>query len=312
MGWCFRFCWTAALAGLCCSSAYSEWRAPREALDQRVVEGAVNVYFTKHGRDAFDAEKVSQLRTQLASATLFFERTLGLKSPLTMPRYQGNVKRIDVHVLQLARGNGSAGDAAIRYRYQKFGEEEGRALTLTIGAHWEPPNLTPAHELFHAYQYGYTYFKNPWFLEGLARSLEYPMAGVSGAEAPLPSAMSEWQALVRKSYGAHLMWSRLMRLCEPMCKPVSEPFAAPCGAPLVKATLEAFGEVQAKVTKVRNLDPADWPEDEQRNAANAPYMAQGLRDAIARACAEPRSDELQDFERLLVQAAESVASQKNR
>ncbi|WP_133066321.1 hypothetical protein [Acidovorax kalamii] len=312
MGWRSRFGWTAGLAVLCCSNAFSDWRAPREALDQRVTEGSVNVYFTRYGRDAFDAYKVSLLQAQLAAAALFFEQELGLQSPLKMPRYQGQIRRIDVHVLQLARGNGSAGDAAIQYRYRKFGEQEGRALTLTIGAHWEPPNLTPAHELFHAYQYGYTFFKNSWFLEGLARSLENAMEGVSGAETALPKNVSEWQLLVRESYGAHLMWSRLMRLCEPACKPVLKPFAKPCGAPLVKATLEALGEVQATVTKVRGLNPADWPEDEQRNVANVPYMAQGLRSAIARACAAPRSEELQEFERLLVQATEAPALEKPR
>jgi len=215
-------------------------------------------------------------------------------------------------VLQLARGNGSAGDAAVRYQYRKFGEQEGRALTLTIGAHWEPSNMTPAHELFHAYQYGYTFFKNPWFLEGLARALESPMKGASGTEAALPRDMDEWQAFTRKSYAAHSVWSRLMRLCDPVCKPSPQPFVAPCGGALVKAALEAFGEVDAMAGRARGLSPNDWPEDEQRNVANVPYMAQGLLSAIARACKAPRAEELQDFERLLVQAAESVAVQKGR
>lgn len=312
MGWLRWLGWTAGLVALCCSTAHADWRAPREALDQRVVDGLMNVYYTEHGRDAFDADMVPPLLAQLKGATRFFEQELGLQSPLRMPRYEGQVRRIDVHVLKLNRGNGSAGDAAIHYRYRKFGEQEGRALTLTIGAHWEPSNLTPAHELFHAYQYGYTLFKNSWFLEGLARALESSMEGVAGNEAALPRSMDEWYVITRKSYDAHLMWSRLMRLCIPACKRPLRSFVAPCGGPLIRATLEAFGEMDALAGKARGLELRDWPEDEQRSVANLPYMALGLRSAIAGACVEPRSGELQDFERLLVRAAESAALSKKR
>jgi len=33
-------------------------------------------------------------------------------------------------------------------------------------------NSTPAHELFHLYQYGYALFKQRWYLEGMAKWME--------------------------------------------------------------------------------------------------------------------------------------------
>ena len=45
-------------------------------------------------------------------------------------------------------------------------------LTIDIDRDIGTRNLTPAHELFHAFQNGYTLFKNAWYTEGTARWAE--------------------------------------------------------------------------------------------------------------------------------------------
>lgn len=275
------------------------WRTPREALDRRAQRAELSVYYTGEGDNAFRADYVAPLLDQMSAAKQYYEQQLGLQSPLLTPRYQGQLRGIDVHVLRMQGSNGSAGDAAVHYRYRTFGDLPGRALTITIGAHWSPANLTPAHELFHSYQYGYTLFKNGWFLEGMARALEHPIEGGGGPVAPLPSSRSDWNGMVGKRYGAEVFWTRLMQVCEPVCTPARTAFARPCGGALVRSTLEAFQQMDAVASADRGLDPHDWPEAEQRSPANIPYMARGLLNAVGRTCTKPWAAELETFATVL-------------
>ncbi len=285
--------WAAGVALAWPVAAYADsWRAPREALDQRARRADITVYYTEQGDNAFSADYVPPLLDQMAAAQRYYEQQLGLQSPLRGARYQGQLRGIDVHVLRMPDSNGNAGDAAVHYRYRSFGDLPGRALTITLGTQWTPANLTPSHELFHSYQYGYTLFKNGWFLEGLARAMEHPIAGDSGPVAPLPASRAEWNAMVRKRYGAEVFWTRLMQVCEPTCQRPTSAYARPCGGALVRATLEAFQQMDGRASADRGLDPRDWPEEEQRSVANTPYMARGLLEAIGRSCPSPWATEL--------------------
>lgn len=279
------------LAGLGAARADS-WRTPREALDQRVQRAEITVYYADQGDHAFNADYARLLLDQMAAAQRYYEQQLGLQSPLRGARYLGQLRGIDVHVLRMPDSNGSAGDAAVHYRYRRFGDAPGRALTITIGTQWTPANLTPSHELFHSYQYGYTLFKNGWFLEGMARAMEHPIAGERGPVASLPASRADWNAMVRKRYGAEVFWTRLMLVCEPACKRPAAPYAVPCGGTLVRSTLEAFQRMDAQASADRGLDPHDWPEEEQRSAANTPYMARGLLQAVGKSCPRPWAAEL--------------------
>jgi hypothetical protein len=263
----------------------------------------ISVYYTGQGDNAFPADRVAPLLDQMAVAQRYYEQQLGLQPPLRMPRYQGQLRGIDVHVMRMPDSNGSAGDAAVRYRYRRFGDAPGRVLTITVSTRWSPPNLTPSHELFHTYQYGYTLFKNRWFLEGMARAMEHPIEGDAGPAAPLPASRGGWNAVVGRSYGAEAFWTRLMQVCEPACTPVRAALARPCGGALVRSTLEAFQQMDQRASADRGLDPHDWPEDEQHSAANVPYMARGILNAVDRACHKPWPAELAAFTGMLEQVA---------
>lgn len=71
---------------------------------------------------------------------------------------------------ELGGANGVAYDEPQRARRIPEGKPNDRALVMALGRHIVAArNLSPAHELFHLIQYGATYFKNRWFLEGQTR-----------------------------------------------------------------------------------------------------------------------------------------------
>lgn len=276
--------------------ASADWKAPREALDQRLIVGPYAIYYTLEGSDAIapglpleqrrqQAGKiVGELGRQLVDADRYYTRTLGLTPPLQNKRYR-NVPAIDVHVIDLGEKTGSTGDGVITYTYRHF-KSPSPAITIAVSNRWRPPNLTPNHEMFHAYQYGYTFFKTPWFLEGLARSMEHGFSGKPVMAEPLPDTGQALQAVMQRSYRADVFWNRLIQLC---------------GMQFVRPLLERLQSLDPAAARSRGLDASDWPEDEQRSARNNPYLLLGIRQAMQSQCKIDDSKELQQFDRLLRQ-----------
>lgn len=278
--------------------ALAGWKAPREALDQRLIVGPYAIYYTLDGPDAIipelpleqrkqQAEKiVAELGRQLVEADRYYTQTLGLTPPLQNKRYR-NVPAIDVHVIDLGEKTGSTGDGVITYAYRHF-KSPSPAITIAVSNRWRPPNLTPNHEMFHAYQYGYTFFKTPWFLEGLARSMEHGFSDKSAVAEPLPKTSQALQAMMQRSYRADVFWNRLMQLC---------------GTQLVRPLLERLQSLDQIAARSRGLDASDWPEDEQRSARNNPYLLQGVKQSMQAKCKMDDSKELKQFYQLLQQEA---------
>ena len=72
--------------------------------------------------------------------------------------------------------NGVAFDEPQRARRIPEGKPDDRAIVIAVGCNVvAAKNVTPAHELFHLIQYGATYFKKGWFLEGQARWSEHAL-----------------------------------------------------------------------------------------------------------------------------------------
>jgi hypothetical protein len=278
--------------------ALADWKAPREALDQRLIVGPYAIYYTLDGPDAIvpelpleqrkqqAAKIVAELGRQLVEADRYYSKTLGLTPPLQNKRYR-NVPAIDVHVIDLGEKTGSTGDGVITYAYHHF-KSPSPAITIAVSNRWHPPNLTPNHEMFHAYQYGYTFFKTPWFLEGLARSMEHGFSDKPVRTEPLPITSQALQAIMQRSYRADVFWNRLMQLC---------------GTQLVRPLLERLQSLDQIAAKSRGLDASDWPEDEQRSARNNPYLLQGVKQSIQAQCRMDDSKELKQFYQLLQQEA---------
>ena len=306
----------------------ADWKKPREALERRVVVGDMRIYYTLQGENAFPfgvdparreteaTRRLEALTAQLQRADEFYRKVLGLTPPLVgeIFRRQG-VGSIDLHILRLEGKKGSAGDASIDYRYRHFPGREP-ALTITLSSSWQAENLTPAHELFHSYQYGYTYFKNGWYLEGMARSLENPFReGRPVKTSPLPGTEEQLAELQTLAYRADRFWNRLFYLCDPGCAgvPLGDdgsyllPAGGFCGAELLREVLVQLGRADREAAREFGVDPLNWPEREQRAARNNPYLLLGLRRAMDRQCAPLDSrSELQLFHRLLKEPEDSV------
>ena len=285
-------------------SAQAGWKDRMEALDQRYVSGVFRIYYTANGLDAFNAEPavIDTLARQLQRADQFYAQQLGLMPPLRSPKYQ-EVRAIDVHLRRMEGQSGSAGDAAVTYRYRRFGDNVP-ALTISLSTRWQPNHVTPEHEVFHAYQYGYTFFKNPWFLEGLARSMEAVFRGKPESDEPLPQTPMALNELLTRSYSAAPVWTRLMRLCEPSCKVDKNsasfrPDATLCGGALVKPLLESLQKIDPDAAQARGLNPKDWPEHEQSSNQNNPWILKGLRQALEKQCPISSQAELATFHQLL-------------
>ena len=298
-----------------------DWKAPREALERRIIDGEFRIHYTLEGENAFPAgiaadERelaaamgVDDLLNQLNRADQFYWERLGLTPPLDGDRYwDRGVRFIDIHILKLKRKKGSAGDAPIRYNYRHFSGSDP-ALTITLGNNWQKPNLTPGHELFHSYQYGYTYFKNAWFLEGMARSMEQPFKPEEPVKTePLPQNREQLQEVLERSYKADLLWNRLFLLCDPACAKLplqDESYTPPaatgfCGGELPRVVLEQLQFADKAAAKVFSIKNDEWPEAQQRAERNNPYLLLGLQRALEEQCAPLQSNpELEGFHRLL-------------
>lgn len=270
------------------------WKDARESLDQSYAFGNFRIFYTLKGPNAFPGDAAEHERAvlasgylealadQLARADQHFRTVLGLRTPLSGPRYRGATS-IDVHILHLEEKSGSTGDEIHVFRYKHF-ESSPAALTIALSNRWRPGNNTPAHELFHAYQYGYTLVKTAWFLEGMARSNESLM-GIPGAkQTPLPRSVEELGEVVRRSYGAAPLWSRLAQLC---------------GVAVYGSILAAYEQVDHEISRARGLKPMAWPEAEQRSARNTPYLLRGLSTALDEHCVTKGGSEIEEFKTLL-------------
>lgn len=307
----------AVTLGLISFYSQADWKMPREALDRRLVQAEFRIHYTLTGENAFPldvpsqqraqqaAEQLSRLVSQIDQASHFYREQLGLTAPLSSARYR-DMRSIDVHIIKLKGKMGSTGDAAIVYHYKYFAGVSP-ALTITLSNQWRPPNLTPNHEVFHAYQYAYTFFKNPWYLEGMARSMEsaFKKVDVLHTQA-LPRDHGQLEQVLTRSYGADLFWNRLMYFCDSVCSGGNTPAKAWngvsghfCGGELVRSTLEQFQAVEKEAARIRGIDPDNWPENEQRSDKNNPFLLRGLRRAIESQCQLRGNPELEAFHRLL-------------
>lgn len=270
----FRAFWLicAILAG----HVQASWKAPREQLDRRLVSAGFSIYYTLEGEHAFAADvpagkpreteaaaRLEALRVQLERADRFYREQLGLRPPFTGTRYADG-QGIEIHILKLENKNGSTGDELHRFEYRHF-PPRTRVLTIALSNRWLPTSLTPAHELFHVYQYSYTFFKNAWFLEGMARTSESFFRIKPAREGQFPATLGALDELLKESYSADRFWNHLLGLCGPN---------------ILRALLEAFDHQDDRAAEKLGIDRKAWPESAQRAWANNRYLLAGLRETL--------------------------------
>ncbi|MCX7825720.1 MAG: hypothetical protein N2689_09195 [Verrucomicrobiae bacterium] len=276
--------------------SWPKWQQDRVSLDRRFVCEEFQVHYTLTGPHALPAadrldddrdgvpDKIQNIALQLVTARRCYVELLGLRHPKESPRYKGRVKSIDVNVWAFQSKNGMAGDAIVNYHRPSDPPEGLEVLTIDLSVKLPPRNLSPAHELFHMFQNGYTLFKNAWYYEGTARWSEDLLREGAGQAGSLPATSAELEGLFNLSYDASRFWQALARATDPKGKirvpqdlrsaryrgsekPIVEDDVFH-GAPLLKALLEELDNTDDLVSRENGLNPLDWPESRQRSPEN--------------------------------------------
>ena len=140
-------------------------------------QGVVYVIYDEEG-DAAIADKadinsngvpdvIEDVATQVNAARELFKDVFKYPDPLESERFK-NVTSIEIDIEPKANMR-SYGNAFSGVRKSKHDPNE-RAIHIRIANTIQPnKQFTPEHEYFHLIQYGATYFRNGWFLEGMAR-----------------------------------------------------------------------------------------------------------------------------------------------
>ncbi|MBN2375620.1 MAG: hypothetical protein JXD22_04420 [Sedimentisphaerales bacterium] len=284
----------------CCTKAEKkipEWKKKRIDLKECYVEDEFRVFYALEGESALSAEqktdtdkdgvpdKIQNIARQLVVARQLYVEVFKLRHPFESPRYKDRVKYFDVHVASMPSGNfGLAGDGIVNYARPTDPKGGYDVLTIDVSKDVSCTNLTPAHELFHEFQNGYTLFKNAWFTEGTARWVEYALLKGVGKAGKLPASKAEKEALYKLKYDASGFWNALAQasdgnatFCVP--KELAEPNYVGTqqqiiqdrrlhGIDFMRAILEELDAMDDKVSKEEGLNPLDWSESRQNAAEN--------------------------------------------
>lgn len=279
-----------------CVPCHAEWRERRGALKEMHHVGEFRIFYALSGPDALpgrdDADRdgtpdyVERIAMRLLTARDAYERSMQLRHPLKSPRYQGQAEFIDVNLLAfpLTAGGPRSGIAYDELSSFERTQNVGRkvkVLVMDIANDLSPNNATPEHELFHLFQNGYTFFKNRWFTEGMARWVErIDNQGVK-TTAPLPNSPSDVQALFSKTYETAPFWSSVANRVD----------AGSSGRTFIKRFLE-------ELERMDDQRLHKWSEKEQMSAANDVYIWRALQNTLAQAAFRERWDA--DIRRLAV------------
>lgn len=302
--------------------ALPKWKQRRSALERKHQVDEFRIYYSLQGHDALpDArdrndnsvpDRIENIALQLTTARDLYTEVLKLRHPLESPRYKGKAKFIDVHVGTLPfspggnAGNGSAGDAVVNYFRPSDSEEGVDVLTIDIRGTLATDNLTPAHELFHLFQNGYSMFKASWYTEGTARWAEFTLREGAGKPTGVPQTREQLDQLFGKKYAAVGFWLSLAHAADPAGElPIPQrlrdvhyigsdkPVIADTnfhGAALLKHLLEALAAADDRATDELNLKPFAWKEAQQRSPETYPYIWSAVLE-VAQDCSE-RSEEI--------------------
>lgn len=301
----------AVLSFVLSGSSFAQQKSP---LNRHYIKGPFRVFFTDVGTSAVspaDVDKngvpdqVEDVAKQIWAARELFCKVLKFQDPIGCERYS-NVNCVEVRLRnrKVLGKNGEAFEGAQRARSIPEGKKDDRALVMNVATSVDPSrNQTPAHEFFHLIQYGSTYFKNRWYLEGQARWAEHAL-GTGGlgdvrydAKGPWPQATPHLKQLVEMTYDAEFV------LWNPISRAVDRPGLLP-ELPAELKTLRYSNEsrvvqddllngyvlMREILAELGKLDDAafsklkfkDWSEDNQRSQRNNPYIYEAIMNALRR------------------------------
>lgn len=271
--------------------AKSAWAKPhpKALYTHSAAAGVFRVFYTTEGKHAVPAEdkdgnhipdRVDDILVQLKAADWLYQTQLNLIPPLKHSRYAQS-DGIEVHIQHFEQGTGLAFDEPTKPNWYEGQSSRALTLKIKIGSNVDPRlSTTPAHELFHLYQYGYAPFKTKWFTEGMARWLEEPFSRLT--QFAVPPAPSSCRALTGMAYNANGFFARLaerqmMGVDRAAIANEYRQFVYSDGSPVirnpaivkfrpVKTWLERAAELGAKESQRLGLVEGKWPEPLQRSA----------------------------------------------
>ena len=239
---------------------------------------------------------IEDLATQaIASREIF--KAAGFRHPLQSPRYQ-NVENISIFVQDL-KGNGIAYEVPAVHPNLKHHMPCSLVMHISIDLKDFPGNYwtTVTHELFHLYQYGYTQFKNTWYLESLANWSERALRiDLSTGTKNLPALPKNTLQLNKEviSKGYHHMWRRLA-VIESQDRLVIPPHLQDMhytngssvfkdnewrNTSLVLNVMQNLEHTSLNMSKQRKWHPYNWKEADQRLKSWDPIIWQNIQAAF--------------------------------
>jgi hypothetical protein len=259
-------------------------------LDRMFERDEFRVFYTLKGVNALPdltdhnlngiPDRVEDVATQLVAAREIYSGVMGMTPPLQSPRY-AKATAINVFLVSMGAGGGAADEVI---NYSASGNDEGRCV-LRINLHNGNPstNVSPAHELFHLYQWGSSMFKQTWFMEGTARWSEHALLAAPAPEQPLPKDEAALKRdFLAQVYAAGPVWNRLAVLLDPAGRLNLPPSLLALtyldgrkvaqddelhGAAFMKALFLEMGNASLSIARREGWQAYRWQEADQRNTA---------------------------------------------
>jgi hypothetical protein len=267
----------------------------RMALDSLYERDEFRIYYSLTGSHAIPdrtdsnsngiPDRVEDVATQLVVARDIYTKVLGLRHPLQQPRY-ASATAINVLVLNRSVGGASYDEVLRDLKTRRC------VLSLDVSNRNTNRNVSPAHELFHLYQWGYSMFKPRWFMEGTARWAEHSLAAAPAREKALPSDEATLNRdFLKQLYPAGLVWNRLAALLDPVGRLNLPPELLKAsyldgksvvrddemhGGAFMKALMEEMARYSEEVARKEGWPAYTWRESDQRK----PEYDKGLLRAV--------------------------------
>jgi hypothetical protein len=226
-----------------------------------------------------DGRIINDLLLQLHSADKYFSENLGLEPPLSSKRFN-QAKFIDVYLLSMKAGMGVAFDEPVIEKATKNSGPLACGIKIHLNKDIKPSyNLTPAHELFHLYQYANSMFKTRWYLEGMANWIGEPFLGVvskdkntiveevscSDVYSESYSAIRYWRDLAKRKQSSDVFaGEKLLNTFYSDGRPVFKKNTFKHGM-IIKDIFEKLKEVSIQSSNDMNMSLYKWPEKLQRS-----------------------------------------------
>jgi hypothetical protein len=298
------------------SDANAGWQKEKESLEKVYLINEFRIFYSlknkhnlpsKHKKDINKnniPDFIDDIALQLVASSKLYTDILGFTHPLKSTRYKEIVKYIDVHILKCQTGG--AGDAIINYNYKNTNVSRSKALSINLPNNLKYHSLTPAHEMFHLIQNGYTMFKNSWYTEGTARWSEKLFLKGNGKTYKLPRPYNSDDSInsiygtkqlekyiLYKSYSVYRYWNRMGKLATHNelfeIKNIKNKYVDgdiiikgnnKMGSEFIKKFFEKLEEYDKFASKSKGYSKYDWKESDQKSKQNNVYILKAIKNTL--------------------------------